>query len=252
MYSLVLGLVADMHWSMFLLAIAAVLVGAIIQGSTGLGLGMVAAPIMLIIDPVFVPGPLLMLAMMVSLLIALREWKSIDVNGLFMALGGRVPGTILAALTFSLIPLALYGLIFGIMVLAAVGLSATRWQFVASNRNLVVAGFASGFMGTLTSIGAPPMALVYQNEAADVIRSTMAAFFTLGCAFSIGMLVYFGGFSVDHLYVSVVFIPPLLIGFRISNMVVARLNSRTVRLSLLALSGISSVILIVRSLMIFT
>lgn len=247
MENLVLDVVDHMHWSFLLMATLAVLAGSIIQGATGLGLGMVAAPVLMIIDPIFVPGPLLMLAMMVSLLMVLREWRNIDLTGLTMALTGRVPGTILAAVIFTAIPLALFGIIFGVMVLAAVLLSATRWRFVSSRRNLLFAGFASGFMGTLTSIGAPPLALAYQDKPAAVIRSTMAAFFTIGCAFSIAMLIFFGGFSVDHLMVTVIFIPPLLVGFKISNLVVARLNSRTVRLSMLTLSGISAATLIIRS-----
>lgn len=229
------------------MGMVAVFVGSIIQGSTGLGFGMVAAPILLIMDPVFVPGPLLVLAMLVSLLMVFREWKNINFTGLSMALGGRVPGTILAAIAFSAIPIALYGIIFGVMILAAVTLSVTRWHFVSSSRNLVIAGFASGFMGTLTSVGAPPMALAYQNEAADVIRSTMAAFFTIGALVSIGALFLIGGFSVDHIFVSAVFIPPLLVGFRVSSLVVKKLNKKAVRLSMLSLSGASAILLIVRS-----
>lgn len=247
MENLVFDVINHMHWSAIIMAMLAVFAGSIIQGATGLGLGMVAAPVLMIIDPVFVPGPLLMLAMMVSLLMVIREWKNIDTVGLSMALIGRIPGTILAAAIFASIPLALFGITFGVMVLAAVLLSATRWRFVSSKRNLLCAGFASGFMGTLTSIGAPPLALAYQDKPAAVIRSTMAAFFALGCAFSIAMLIYFGGFAADHLLVTVVFIPPLLIGFKISNHVVTRLNSRTVRLSLLTLSGLSAVTLIARS-----
>ena len=38
------------------------------------------------------------------------------------------------------------------------------------------AGFLSGFMGTSSSIGGPPMALVLQHEENDFIRANMAAF----------------------------------------------------------------------------
>lgn len=242
-----LDILDQMHWGIILMGMVAVFVGSVIQGSTGLGFGMVAAPILLIMNPVFVPGPLLVLAMCVSLLMVFREWGNINFTGLSMALGGRVPGTILAAVTFSAIPIAFYGIVFGVMILAAVVLSVTRWHFVSSSRNLVIAGFASGFMGTLTSVGAPPMALAYQNEAAAVIRSTMAAFFTIGAVISIGALFMIGGFSSDHLFVSAVFIPPLLIGFRVSGLVVKRLNKKAVRLFMLSLSALSAVALIVRS-----
>ncbi len=243
----VFDFINQMHWSSLLLGMIAVFLGAVVQGSTGLGLGMIAAPVLMIIDPVFVPGPLLLLAMLVSLLIMVREWRYVDIPGLSVALAGRVPGTVLAALTISLIPLALYGMIFGLLVLAAVILSATRWRFVSSYRNLFTAGLASGFMGTLTSIGAPPIALAYQHDTAAVIRSTLASFFMFGGGISIAALVVFDGFSLDHLLVSVIFIPPLLIGFRLSSLIVSKLNTRFVRISMLVMSGLSAVTLIIRS-----
>tara|TARA_B100001939_G_scaffold347890_1_gene371161 strand:+ start:2373 stop:3131 length:759 start_codon:yes stop_codon:yes gene_type:complete len=242
-------IIHQLPWSSLLLGVVAVFAGSVIQGATGLGLGMVAAPVLMIIDPVFVPGPLLMLAMLVSFLMAVRERHHIDHKGLALALSGRIPGTILAALTISAIPLALYGLIFGLMVLAAVLLSISRWKFKTSPSNLFTAGLASGYMGTLTSIGAPPIALAYQHDTAAVIRSTLAAFFLVGSAFSILTLVWFGGFSLNHLLVSAVFVPPLLVGFRVSSWMVSRMNSRMVRLSVLGLSGLSALILIIRSVM---
>ena len=39
---------------------------------------------------------------------------------------------------------------------------------------LVGAGMVSGVMGTMTSVGGPPMALVYQREQAAKLRSTLA------------------------------------------------------------------------------
>lgn len=247
MAALIFDMIGQMNWFSLLLAMAAVFTGAFIKGTTGFGFGMVAAPVMMIIDPVFVPGPLLVLAMMVSMLILVKEWRNIDVRGLSVALSGRIMGTFLAAVTISAIPLALYGIIFGILVLGAVMLSATRWHFASSVRNLIMGGVASGFMGTLTSIGAPPIALVYQHETVAVIRSTLAAFFMFGTAISIGALFLFGKFSIDHLFISILFIPPLLLGLWASNAIVAKINMTLMRYAILSLSGISSIVLIIRS-----
>ena len=93
------------HWPALLLGGLAVLAGALMQGSTGLGLGMIAAPILLIINPLFVPGPLLVLALLLSSLVTARDWRSIDRKGLSIALAGRIPGSVLAGVTMSLIPL---------------------------------------------------------------------------------------------------------------------------------------------------
>ena len=43
------------------------------------------------------------------------------------------------------------------------------------DRALVVAGLASGFAGTTTGVGGPPMALTYQNSDPATMRATISA-----------------------------------------------------------------------------
>ncbi|MGH8221775.1 MAG: sulfite exporter TauE/SafE family protein [Woeseiaceae bacterium] len=235
-------------WPVFLLGAVAVFLGSTLQASTGIGLGMVAAPILLMIDPVLVPGPILVLALLVSILIARREWSDIDKSGLAVALGGRVPGSILAGLTMTLLPLEFYSIVFGVMVILAVALSSLGLKVMPTRTNLLTAGFASGYMGTLTSIGAPPMAIAYQHGSPPTIRSTMAAYFVIGTAVSIVILAFYGRFGIEQIVASIVFVPPLILGYWTSGHVVRRLDRELVRRSVLALSGISGLILIVRSL----
>jgi len=237
------------HWPLLLLAISAVFAGSVIQGSTGLGLGMVAAPVLLLIDPRLVPGPLLVLALLISVLVAAREWRSIDRRGLSMALVGRLAGSVLAGFTITLLPLYAYNLLFGILVLGAVALSATGWRVLPTGRNLLTAGLASGYMGTLTSIGAPPMALAYQHGSPASIRATMAVYFVVGSAFSIVVLVTMGRFGAHQALAGAVFIPPLVAGFWLSERVVRRLNGRLMRHAILWLSGASAAILIIKALL---
>ena len=64
----------------YLLVAVIVAIAATIQGSTGIGFNMFAAPIVALIEPAFLPGPLLMLAAMVSIGVMLREFRAIDVQ----------------------------------------------------------------------------------------------------------------------------------------------------------------------------
>ena len=73
----------------------------------------------------------------------------------------------------------------------------SRWLSLsgcASGRRgtLVGAGTMSGLMGTLTSVGGPPMALVYQREQAATLRSTLAGFFLFGATWSLITLAVTG------------------------------------------------------------
>jgi hypothetical protein len=43
----------------------------------------------------------------------------------------------------------------------------------------------AGVMGTATSIGGPPMALVWQGHQGSRLRGTMSAFFMIGSAVSL-------------------------------------------------------------------
>jgi uncharacterized protein len=243
-----LGTLDFTNWLPLLVGALAVFAGSVIQASTGLGLGMVAAPILLLIDASLVPGPLLVLSLLISLLVAMREWRAIDRRGLSFALAGRIPGTVLAGLTMSLIPLTAYNLLFGTLVLLAVLLSTSGWRVLPTPRNLLTAGFTSGYMGTLTSIGAPPLALAYQHEAAAAIRATMAAYFVIGSAFSILVLALFDEFAPEQALASVTFTPPLIAGFWASRHVVPRMNNLVARRAVLWLSGLSAAMLIGKSL----
>lgn len=238
------------NWPLLLVGAFAVFGGSALQASTGLGLGMVAAPALLLLDPRLVPGPLLVLALLVSLLIAVRDRHAIDRRGLWFALAGRIPGTVFAGLTISMLPLTTYNLVFGSLVLAAVLLSMSGWRVLPTARNLLTAGFASGYMGTLTSIGAPPLAIAYQHDSAASMRATMAAYFVVGSAFSLLVLALFGRFSAHEAIAGTVFVPPLLAGFWISGHVVRRMNDRRARGAVLWLSGLSALALIAKTLLV--
>ena len=54
-------------------------------------------------------------------------------------------------------------LLFAVLVLLAVGLSVAGWHLAKTRPNLVGVGVLSGFMGTVSGIGGPPIALVYQQ-----------------------------------------------------------------------------------------
>ncbi len=229
------------------LALLTVLVASVVQTSSGIGFGMVAAPILILIDTKLVPGPILLLSLIVSSMAAFRERHDIDYRGLMVALGGRIPGTILAGLTITLIPAATFGLVFGVLVLLAVILSVLAGKIAPTPRVLLPAGFVSGYMGTLTSIGAPPMALAYQHGSPATIRSTMAIYFVIGAGFSIATLAWYGRFGKDEIVASIIFLPPLFLGFWLSNFVVRRLRRERVRQIILALCASASSVLIVKS-----
>ena len=53
---------------------------------------------------------------------------------------------------------------------------------MTARSTLVAAGLVSGVAGTATSIGGPPMAILYQHRPPRQIRTTLAVYFMVGAA----------------------------------------------------------------------
>ena len=105
-----------------------------------------------------------MVATLVTLIVVIREREAIDLSGTGWALVGRVPGTIAGALLLAALPHRALALLLAAVVLGGVVLTSSGWIPAPRRRNVVLAGATSGLLGTATSIGGPPMALVWQRN----------------------------------------------------------------------------------------
>jgi hypothetical protein len=65
---------------------------AILQGADGFGLGLIAIPFLIHLDLRFVPGPLLVAALSLHILVLRRDWSGVDKSGLAMLLSGTRAG----------------------------------------------------------------------------------------------------------------------------------------------------------------
>lgn len=225
--------------------------GAALQGSVGIGFGVLAAPLLVILAPELVPGPMLFLGLLLAAMTTTREFHSVDVRELSLAMAGRVAGTVAAGAVIALLPVAVFGSIFALMILAAVGLSMTRWHLLPTRRNLMVAGLLSGLMGTITSVGAPPMAMIYQNMPGPKVRGTVGAFLTLGAAFSLVTLGLVGRFTAAQAASAVWLFPPVILGFLASRYLVSRVDKsrRGVKTAVLGVSAVAALALLLKPLL---
>ncbi len=222
-----------------------VVVGSFVQTAIGFGLAVIAAPLLFFIDPLYVPAPITLAALTLSLANAWRFRRSISLAGLRFAILGRVPGTAAGGLLIFWIDQRTLGLWLGISVLAGVWLSFGKLAFRPTRGAMFCAGFLSGFMGTSSSIGGPPMALVLQHQTADFIRANMAAFFVVSCVMSLLMLSLVGRFDARHMLLSLPFMPACLLGYWLALRSVHLITCRMLRLgslSLCAAAGCAAVI----------
>ncbi len=229
-------------------AVAAVLVvGSTVQGLVGLGLGLVSAPVVTMLDPSLMPGLILVLAALLPLITLVRSHDEIDWGGLAWVLPARVPGTGLGVLFLVLFPDRAVGIAVGVMVLLAVVLSLTAVEVPVRPGTLLGAGVLSGATGTATSIGGPPVALLYQHRSPAQIRSTLAVFFTVGAAMSLLGLWLGGRLEPRVVALGLLLSPCLAVGAWLGRRLHGTVPDRGIRYAVLALCAASALVLLVRS-----
>lgn len=225
--------------------IALVLVGAAVQGALGIGMGMIASPLLTIADHGFIPGAIVISVLPLSLAVVLQEHHRIDRRGAGLALLGRAPGVVLGVIVAAWAgPRELAFLVSG-SVLLAVAASVTGVRFRPTPRALVIAGVTSGFTGTATGVGGPPMAITYQNSDPQVARATLALFFGVGALMSMVALMVSGEIGQRQFELALLLLPGVVIGFAGSNWLTEHLHGDRARRFILALCAASAIVLLV-------
>ena len=167
-----------------------IVIGAITQSAVGIGFG-IPACFLIILEPTMVPSCIVLMGTFLAFSNAFLSFKDIIKDDLIYSFSGRVVGTFISVPLISLtIGTKSYLIIFGLLLLITVFLSAKKWSIAATKKNVTIAGLCSGFMGTLTGVGGPPMAIVYQNSDSKNVVATLNMFFGIGALFSVLVLTY--------------------------------------------------------------
>jgi uncharacterized protein len=221
-----------------------VFLAACLQASSGFGMGMLAAPVIAMVDPALLPATLILLALLVTVLVTVRERQSLDLRGTGWALLGRVPGSLLGAWLVTALSKEGLAWVVVAVVLGGLVLAGRGWAPRPVRVNLIAAGAASGIMGTATAIGGPPMALVWQGHSGPRLRGTMSAFFMVGSLMSILMLWITGAVTEDVLALALWMIPAAVGGYAASRFINRLLNPARLKALALGASALGSLLLI--------
>lgn len=230
-----------------LLALVLIL-GATVQSVVGLGLGLVAAPVVTLLEPSLMPTLLLVLGLLLPMATLARERRDIDWPGLAWSLPLRFPGTWLGVLLLAALSERTLGIAVGITVLLAIGVTASSAVVPKTRGSLMAAGFTSGITGTTSAIGGPPIALVYQSQPARQIRSTLAVYFIVGSGLSLAGLGLAGQVATSTIWLGLLLTPTLLVGTWLGHALHGRLPEHRMRVVVLGICGGSAMALLVRSL----
>jgi uncharacterized membrane protein YfcA len=240
--------VTDLGWPLVVLIGLVVMVGAYVQAVVGLGIGLLSAPVIALIDPSLVPELPLWLALLISGLNLFDEHEHVDWRSTAWSLPARLPGTFVGAWLVVEFTEQQIGVVLAVMVLLAVAISVRTVEVPLNPATLATAGFVAGATGTATSIGGPPIALLYQRGHPQVVRATLSVFFFVGVIMSLVGLAISGALDREPSLLALVLAPGVLVGFVAGRRTRGRVDRDVFRTGVLAVCTASAVVLLVRSL----
>ena len=206
-----LGISAD-AWSYIFIGVL-ILAGTITQGTIGFGLGTIATPIIALVRPELVPTLILLLALCISSYTLSRTFRETSWRVVGISTLARIPGSVLGAWAIASLSSDGLSIFIGCAVLLAMTLSSLGWSPRPTTLNTLIAGIASGILGTSTSIGGPPMALIMKRFDPDRTRGTLAGTFVLGTLISLIILALNGQISSTQVSAAAAYFPLVVIGF---------------------------------------
>jgi uncharacterized membrane protein YfcA len=231
---------------MLALASFIVFVGATLQGSIGFGLGTLGVPLLLLIYPPFVPGPTLMLAFFLTIVVFYRERADVVVSEIGWGVLGRVIGAFFGALVVGYVAQDTLSVIAAGLVFVGLALVLSGLNIPITNRNVVAVATLSGFMGTTSSIGGPPMALLYSRQTGPQVRGTLSGIFIAGTLSALFALWAVGKFGWDQIFLGCLLLPGVALGFFASRYSAPYLDKGFVKPLILSVSASAAAVILVR------
>lgn len=228
------------------LAVLAVLAGAAVQAAIGMGLNLFTVPILALIDPVFVPGPVLLHSLLLSCAASYGLRADIRWRELGFSVVGLIAGTVAGVIALAMVSSDVLPQVFGWLVVAAVAVTAAGLHIPVTARALVGASTIAGAMGTVAGMHGPPIGLLYQRESPSRIRGALLPFFIFANGLSLIALAAIGRFGWPELYASALLLPGLIAGFLAAPQLLRLLSPPAIRFCLLAISGASGLLLVLR------
>jgi hypothetical protein len=114
-------------------------------------------PVLALVDPRFVPGPMLLAGSVLAAVTAYQDPDAIDARGLATSVIGMAGGTLIGAAALHFVHGRNVGHLFGYAILVLVSVLGVP---IATNRRcLILGGGAAGVMGTMAGIHGPARAV---------------------------------------------------------------------------------------------
>ena len=228
------------------LAILAMAAGCAFQAAVGMGFALLSVPVLALIDPRFIPGPVLFAGVALAAATTWRDRAAIDRGKLKLSMAGLAVGTAVGVAALKLASGPHLTKVFGGLILLAVIVSLAARRIADTPRLLLAASTASGVMGTMVGMHGPAIALAFQNSEPAVTRAMLGAFFTISYAVAVAALAMVGLFGWEHLMLGLMLLPGAALGYAAAPLIAPLIDKSTARVLILSVCTFSGLLLLLR------
>jgi uncharacterized protein len=195
----------------------AIFTAGMVQGCTGFGLGMVAAPsLMLLMHPATAVPTVISLSTINSFFVALDARKHFRFFLVAPLAAGGLIGLPIGVYALRILDPVILKFTVGIVIILFAAARLFGWSHPLPNRLYTVLpiGFASGFLGGSTAMGGPPLILFLtnQNTPRDIFRANLGVYFCTASIYTIAWYYLSGIYTGDVFRSFLVLAPCMLIG----------------------------------------
>lgn len=223
--------------SYWILLQAVVFCASLLQAATGIGFGLIAAPMLLIVlDSGAAVQVTIILSLLIALVLAPSLYRHADKRLLRLLLIGTAVGLPVGLYVYLWLDLDLLKLLAGatvlLVALSAAGVIGARREpdtVSSSPSHDVIIGVVSGAMSTSLAMPGPvPAAWMARSEfTKDTIRATILVLFVFSYTAAIAMQAGLAGLAPETLTVAAILAPATLMGIVFGRILASRITERT-------------------------
>lgn len=225
-----------------------IFIAAVLQAATGVGFAMVAVPLLALINLAWVPAPMLICNIGLSIVIMSRGRDALERAEAPPLILGLTLGTFVGAAILSLVEGRGLGLLIGGIIIFAVAASLLTPPLAITRGRLLSGAFVGGATGIIAAMHGPPLIILYQRERPEKVRATMAGVFLFGCFLALGSLWITGLLGWEQIWRGLVLLPGVALGYFVGRALGGRMSPAAVRYAMLTLAGTAGIVLLMRSL----
>ncbi len=218
-----------------------------LQATVGFGFSLMSVPLLALIDPSLAPIPQMVCALPLGFAIFWRERGEADLRGVLWILIGRVPGAFLGLALLWVFARGALDLVLGVFVLVSVGLIGSGWKVPQSRWSKLGAGIASGTFAQISSIGGPPLALLYRERRGPTLRASLALVFCLGIVLNFIARALGGELPWPEVRSGILLTPALAFGILIGRVCAPLVEGGFLRTAVLWVAGLAGTTIIARA-----